>query len=467
MKQARTVLLLAALAHLAACDESRTHWIRPAPPERPPPEEPPRGETDPEYHLGTERFTTHQPQVLEQIGAHHAYAKGLTGRGIRIGIEDTIVDYTQSGEFGNRVRLRASDGADLAYERVYVPGGEIERCIALGTCTVWEGDSEGDGEAVNRLVRRVVAEDGWPTAAGSVFLHDTHDGSWYEVPSPYGRASHGTSVGSTAAGTNLGVAPHATIVPVANRQLLIEDITRIARDVENMEPAQRRQLDEAYASAQREGYAKFDIINQSFGQPKGDEYAYFQTDLRAIAWLRNHLPKWLDALTQTGTDPGSKTILVRAAGNNAKSLPEGEANWPLYIPELRDHMVTVAATNPDTQRIAAYSSRCGQLPADWNAAAHGPHYCLAAPGTVRGLVPDPRSPGRGRVEDVPGTSFAAPVVSGALALMMEHFRGTRGNTEVVRRMLDTADRTGPPTPTPMSTAPATSTSRRRSRPWAR
>ena len=30
----------------------------------------------------------------------------------------------------------------------------------------------------------------------------------------------------------------------------------------------------------------------------------------------------------------------------------------------------------------------------------------------------------------------------ALALMMEHFRGTRGNTEVVRRMLDTADRTG-------------------------
>ena len=26
--------------------------------------------------------------------------------------------------------------------------------------------------------------------------------------------------------------------------------------------------------------------------------------------------------------------------------------------------------------------------------------------------------------------------------MMEHFRGTRGNTEVVRRMLDTADRTG-------------------------
>ena len=62
--------------------------------------------------------------------------------------------------------------------------------------------------------------------------------------------------------------------------------------------------------------------------------------------------------------------------------------------------------------------------------------------TVRGLMPDSRSPRRGRVESTQGTSFAAPVVSGALALMMEHFRGTRGNTQIVRRMLDTADRTG-------------------------
>ena len=41
-----------------------------------------------------------------------------------------------------------------------------------------------------------------------------------------------------------------------------------------------------------------------------------------------------------------------------------------------------------------------------------------------------------------GASFAAPMVSGSLALMMEHFRGTRGNAAIVRRMLDTADRTG-------------------------
>ena len=100
------------------------------------------------------------------------------------------------------------------------------------------------------------------------------------------------------------------------------------------------------------------------------------------------------------------------------------------------------ATDPDTGRIATYSSACGPVPADWNAAQHGPHFCLAAPGTVRGLVPDVVWPGDAIVKDVDGTSFAAPVVSGALALMMEHFRGTRGNTAVARRMLDTADRTG-------------------------
>ena len=62
---------------------------------------------------------------------------------------------------------------------------------------------------------------------------------------------------------------------------------------------------------------------------------------------------------------------------------------------------------------------------------------------MRGLVPDANSPGIGNVEDgLTGTSYAAPVVSGALALLMEHFRGTRGNTAIVKRMVDTADRSG-------------------------
>lgn len=61
---------------------------------------PPPVTSNPEYHLGTSRFTTHQPDILEQVGAHHAYARGLTGKGVRIGIDDSIVDYTQTASSG-------------------------------------------------------------------------------------------------------------------------------------------------------------------------------------------------------------------------------------------------------------------------------------------------------------------------------------------------------------------------------
>ena len=79
----------------------------------------------------------------------------------------------------------------------------------------------------------------------------------------------------------------------------------------------------------------------------------------------------------------------------------------------------------------------------WSDTAHGPHYCLAAPGKMQVRVPAPTAPGQGTAEESQGTSFAAPLVSGAIALMMEHFRNVpMGNTAVVRRMLDTANNDG-------------------------
>ncbi len=109
-----TVVAAICLISLAACGGGGGGGSRPALVTPDPEPTPPRDPTaEPSYHLNTARFTTHQPKVLEQIGAHHAYARGLTGSGVRIGIEDSIVDYTQSAEFGNRVRLRAEDGARL------------------------------------------------------------------------------------------------------------------------------------------------------------------------------------------------------------------------------------------------------------------------------------------------------------------------------------------------------------------
>ena len=115
----RSVWALGLIAILAACGGGgggSGDAIREPKPELP--VSPPLTASDPEYHLGTPRFTTHQPDVLEQIGAHYAYAKGLTGQGVRIGIDDTIVDYTQSAEFRSRVKLTDADGATLYYTRL-------------------------------------------------------------------------------------------------------------------------------------------------------------------------------------------------------------------------------------------------------------------------------------------------------------------------------------------------------------
>ena len=471
MTQNRHIAIVVAticLFSLAACGGgggggSRPSIVTPAPEPTPPPDP----TADPAFHLNTARFTTHQPKVLEQIGAHHAYARGLTGRGVRIGIDDSIVDYTQSGEFGNRVRLRAADGASLAYPR---PDGDlffsdVDTCILFDpSCSTWEGNSGGDPEAVNSWIRQIVDTDGWPTRDDSVFVVDEYWDvnnpierlfRWSEVPTPYDTPdaqdtpeSHGTIVASVAAGQNLGVAPGATIIPIA--QNLSDDQRANAFADETLRTAvallpttNRNILDDELASVQRDNYAKFDIINRSYGVPLFDPNVVSSAVDSELQWYRRYLPKYLNALLQADRPDAAKTILVYSAGNEGELWSGLGADLPFYIPELRGHSLAVAATNPDTGAIADYSNRCGPLPSNWNTARHGPHYCLTAPGTVRGLVPNPNSPGSGDVGDgIQGTSFAAPIVSGALALLMEHFRGTRGNTEVVKRMLDTADRSG-------------------------
>ena len=121
-----TVTVAIGVFLLAACGGggggSGSSMTRPVPqPETP---RPPPTSSNPAYHLGTARFTTHQPNVLEQVGAHHAYARGLTGRGVRIGIE------------GHHRRLHAKFGIREQ--------GEATRCGRRGSivhASAWEINS--------------------------------------------------------------------------------------------------------------------------------------------------------------------------------------------------------------------------------------------------------------------------------------------------------------------------------------
>ena len=117
---------------------------------------------------------------------------------------------------------------------------------------------------------------------------------------------------------------------------------------------------------------------------------------------------------------------------NATS-PNLEGGAVALLPELQGHNVIVVALGPDG-KIADFSNRCGIA---------GP-WCIAAPGVgIRGAefgsVAPP--PGFFRVRlSLGGTSYAAPMVSGGLALMKQFFRNQLSNPELVTRLFATANR---------------------------
>ncbi len=187
------------------------------------------------------------------------------------------------------------------------------------------------------------------------------------------------------------------------------------------------------------GRNKGAIVNFSFGYSGG-------VSRYDRAALRGAFPATAAALAQSGTRDADKQIVVWSAGNAfdkrladgarpRADSPEVLAGLGVAFPELRGHVLAVVAVDQDGG-IASYSNRCGLAAA----------FCLAAPGSHI-IAP---SGGTGDPTDYnlsSGTSLAAPVVSGALALLRHYFRnpdGARalGNTELVRRLLATADRTG-------------------------
>jgi hypothetical protein len=95
---------------------------------------------------------------------------------------------------------------------------------------------------------------------------------------------------------------------------------------------------------------------------------------------------------------------VFAAGNQGMTQVGSFAGLPYLFPELQPGWLAVVATNSNGT-LASFSNQCGVAAA----------YCLAAPG--QNLVSTLGS-GYGIGS---GTSFAAPEVSAAIALVMQHF----------------------------------------------
>ena len=220
--------------------------------------------------------------------------------------------------------------------------------------------------------------------------------------------------------------------------------------------------------------AGVDILNISFGSSY-DLVSHYPDE----AAVRSRYGRLMDLLAQDGKEEPS--LVVFAAGNDngpcdaalaeAFGIPSRcvaepdisefygaptglffadspgvDAALQVHGEALRGHVVSVVASRPD-RGLASFSNRCG-VAARW---------CIAAPGVEVPVAyygpedpADPFASGfatplRGQ-ELVPGTSFAAPLVVGGLAVMKHQFRGQLGNVALLDRLHATADKQGPAAP---------------------
>ena len=262
--------------------------------------------------------------------------------------------------------------------------------------------------------------------------------------------SHGTAVASILAGEDIPGYPHDAQGVAWGADLVVFAIP-LGEAPELYDPVQVGELPgiaEYFSDtfeeilAWRFGSERVEFLNLSLGvsgiiENYGDEI------------VEEPFAPLLPVLLQEGAE--EKVVFVWAGGNahgTACDLPIPQCvdgaveassidllpGLAVHFPELQETTVAVVAIRPDGE-IAEFSNRCG-IAAE---------YCLAAPGDgVRFSYFGPDGDGeavRGIAEGG-GTSFAAPMVTGGLAVMKQYFRGQLSNTDLLARLLETADRTG-------------------------
>ena len=381
--------------------------VRPQPPPatpEPPPTmpEPPPVTTDPvesESELRQE-YAAHsefrnQP-ALEQVNAHYAYARGATGEGVTIGIIDSGIDAGHP-KFDGKVLPESYNVAGYNPDYSFCAMREPD-----GSCS-FEGGPPSHGTLVGGVMAANRQTDATNGTGSEFAVHGiAFDAKLISVGIPFGE-------------------PPDYYDPI--------DLSR---------PGSLTSTDLEFAEVSNRLNPSVTAINLSFGF-FGNIEDYSESEIRGA------LPRTLEAIAQSTTPASERTIYVWAAGNargevhfdgtiEPATSVEIVAGFPVRIPELRGHSVAVVATDQNGE-IASFSSRCGIAK----------EFCLAAPGVeLTGPLPNTYCPtGSGDCyASASGTSLAAPIVTGGVALLAQYYRDQLGNDEIVRRMLETANKDG-------------------------
>ena len=323
--------------------------------------------------------------------------------------------------------------------------------MAYGNLNLLQGEEAEPGAGVTIGFIDTGIDVDHPAFAGKAVTEEFLSGAADETG--VNRSSHGTAVASVAAAapTSFSSAAHGVAwgADIAMFSIRAGSGGRSGYRPISLRGLQSRQNEVAgwadRVRAWRDGDRRVDILNLSVGF-SGIIDSYSEQD------LRNNFGAAIAAMAQA--DVSEKTIFVWAAGNahgrpcnplttahcenNAINAVSAEVlpGLAARIEELRAHTIAVVALSPEEGRIADFSNRCGIAAV----------FCIAAPGEeVRIAYFGPHRDGSRFVRgfaNVRGTSFAAPMVAGGLALMKQLFRDQLSNTELVTRLFETADRSG-------------------------
>lgn len=377
-----------------------------------------------------------QGNFLADINASTAYSRlyGLDADGslatklqtVKVGVIDSGVDSTNS-DFG------VTQVNGFNYDYGPCRNGNTQNCWqhnGSDKATLKAVDSDGDIQTYFVGISKT-DYDKWAADYNDDYSWDSADNSWLPEELKYDGngnilnfgTAHGTHVAGIIAADKNGMGMHG--VAFSNAEIIAgrwDFMTSAALPLSTM----------LERGAQ--------VINMSFGiESTADLNASTIKNLGDV--LGNQvLNKYAgDILSVIDRAAEQRVVLVMSAGNEGEAQPGVFNGIPLlsddYAAKLKNLFITVVATNSEG-KIAAYSNRCGVSAA----------YCIAAPGgDGTGDAGDTYIWSTGTSGNdmlgMSGTSMAAPVVTGSVALLMGAYPYLEPE-QVVELIFETADNEG-------------------------